>query len=130
MRDPIAPWAPGRTRGPDTGGTSASPESEPAVDSGWCSSLQRGCVIPSTCSQRPAVLPAKGPSRGAGASEPGLLLGDHLPGDGLSGGDVPGAVRDRADARLAGPMARDPARLPGRWPGMPTSGWGLAVRPP
>ena len=34
-----------------------------------------------------------------------LLLGHHLPGDGLPGGDVPGAVRDRPDARLAGSVA-------------------------
>ena len=34
-----------------------------------------------------------------------FLLGHHLPGDGLPGGDVPGAVRDRPDARLAGPVA-------------------------
>ena len=36
--------------------------------------------------------------------ERGLLLRHHLPGDGLPGGDVPGAVRDRPDAGLAGPV--------------------------
>src|SRR5262249_52273880 len=36
--------------------------------------------------------------------ERGLLLGDHLPGHGVPRRNVPGAVRDRAHARLAGPV--------------------------
>src|SRR5206468_10179691 len=40
----------------------------------------------------------------------GLLLGDHLRGDAVPGGHVPGAVRDRADAGMAGAVAGDAAR--------------------
>src|SRR5262249_32521466 len=36
--------------------------------------------------------------------ERGLLLGDHLPGHGVSRRDVPGAVRDRPHGRLACPV--------------------------
>src|SRR5262249_27936146 len=39
-----------------------------------------------------------------------LLLGPDLPGDGLSGRDVPGAVRDSADRGLDRTMGRDAAR--------------------
>ncbi len=42
--------------------------------------------------------------------ERGLLLGHHLPGDGLPGRDVPGAVRDRPHAGLARPVAGGAAR--------------------
>ena len=39
-----------------------------------------------------------------------LLLGPHLPGDGLPGRHVPGAVRDSAHGRLARAVGRDAAR--------------------
>src|SRR5437879_670833 len=42
-------------------------------------------------------------------SQRGLLLGHHLPGDGLPGGDVPGAVRHRAHRGLDRAVARDGA---------------------
>ena len=63
-------------------------------------------------------------ARRAGADRPGgrllrlqeavpqrrLLLRHHLRGHGLPGGDVPGAVRHRPDAGLAGPVGREPHR--------------------
>src|SRR5207245_1441736 len=39
-----------------------------------------------------------------------LLLRDHLRGDAVSHGYVPGALRDRPHAGVAGPVARDAAR--------------------
>ena len=42
-------------------------------------------------------------------SERRLLLGADLPGDEVPDGDVPGAVRDPADGRLAGAVGRDAA---------------------
>ena len=42
--------------------------------------------------------------------ERGLLLGPDLPGDEVPGVDLPGAVRDREDRRLAGAVGRDAAR--------------------
>ena len=39
-----------------------------------------------------------------------LLLGPHLPGDGLPGRDVPGALRDPADGRLDRAVGGDAAR--------------------
>ncbi len=41
--------------------------------------------------------------------ERGFLLGAHLPGDGLSGRHVPGALRDSADRGLARAVGRDAA---------------------
>src|SRR6266581_3243048 len=42
--------------------------------------------------------------------ERGLLLGHHLPGHGIPGRDVPRAVRDRPDPRLARPVDRGHTR--------------------
>jgi hypothetical protein len=42
--------------------------------------------------------------------ERGLLLGHHLPGDGLPGGHVPGALRHPARGRVAGAVAGDAGR--------------------